>query len=725
MKYFSHSEGKLLTDHIANILKYDEQDEQFKLTGKWHDCGKVSDSFQSYITKAAATNDGHSVASALLFLLSNINGSDLATQKHMLFTFITILCHHGRLKKYRNITNKTLIDETEQSTVSLIDNILSKEDAAKFFGFRQFDEKHKRSIGFNNDELTFTIQDYADFKLLFSKLIFADKYEAIFNAAYTKPELELPIAGLTDYKSRLPYSQERRQAADIILSNYSLNKGSRLFTLTAPTGIGKTLISLELALNIQSDRNYERVIYTIPFTSIIDQTAEIFERIYPEKVSVHHYKTDFTKNNTDEITNNYDRQKYITESWSGGFILSTLYQLCFALFSSDNSDNIKFQALRKSVIVIDEVQAIHPDLWKAFKELLPVLAERLDASFVLMSATMPIITRKEKSVELADKEMFYISKNRYRLEYLLLEQEDRIAELANKILDQYNSGRSVVCVVNTIKTCKQLYRAIKTKNADAFCLNSYMLPDHRKQNIKKLTEEGSNKVRNKILISTQVIEAGVDLDFDTGFRELAPLSSIIQTAGRVNREGCHQSADVFIFDNLTNFCIYSDIQMNATQNSLMEILKKVSLEEKDILPVCKKYFSNLDLQLGSGEARFNKGVKKFDFDEIDALLKDCFDEKGNITVSVAVGVDLKKLEETLKNRKIDDPWKFRSEKQRLLKTISGSIINIKAKDLKQCGVAPYLSEVFGISGFEFLSGIYSEETGFLPDYEKDVTSQFF
>jgi CRISPR-associated endonuclease/helicase Cas3 len=185
----------------------------------------------------------------------------------------------------------------------------------------------------------------------------------------------------------------------------------------------------------------------------------------------HHYAVTFNevKDNEDENNRDYDRWKFILNSWNDPFIVSTLYQLFFALFSNKNSDNIKFQALQNSVIILDEVQAIPFELWKIFKDILPILSKKLNSTFILMSATMPILTHKDMALELANKEKIFEEKNRYVLKYL---DGNGLENLASVIIECYEEGKSVLCVVNSIKTSKLLYKLVQESIESTYCLNS-------------------------------------------------------------------------------------------------------------------------------------------------------------------------------------------------------------------------------------------------------------
>lgn len=721
MNYLSHPE-KPLSSHIENIAAFDKDDGLFALAAKFHDLGKTTDSFQRYIRGQAQSGEPHAFVSGVLFLLQFSKELDV---KSLFFVFNTIASHHTPLKSAKKLFDDMLKCELAKKQT---DELARKADVVGYFGLSNFDFKILDDFEFDNNDptnpLLFSIEDYIRQKELFSKLIFADKYEAIFSTTPQKNNTTYPLESLHNFKATLAKNDKRDRARESVFGAFKTASRENIYLLTAPTGIGKTLLSLELALKIKEQRELERVIYTIPFTSIIDQTVEVFEGIYKDGITKHHHKAEY-KISDDDANNNYDRLKFITESWSESFIVSTFYQLFFALFSNDNADNVKFQSLRNSVVVMDEVQAVPHQLWRVMREIFDALSKKLNTVFILMSATMPIITNGGK--ELADKETFFGAQNRYRLAFVELgsqNEDEKIEELKRLIKTEFEKGKSALCVVNTIKNSKKLFMALKEElDSDIYCLNSYMFGSDRERVIQTLKEPNSNLVKNKILISTQVIEAGVDLDFDVGFRELSPLSSIIQTAGRVNREGKKEQADVFVFDTL-GFEIYDRTLMLETKKHLVETLTNKSIEEQNILNYVESYFDAVGNCLGDSKD-IGEAIKKFDFDKINEAINDIFKTENDMTSSVAIDIDLKEYENRyFEQAKTLGKWELKSYKEQIFKEISSQIVNIKKKDLESCGVKVEKSEIFGVYYIAFAKGVYSKESGFLIEEEKTAESCF-
>jgi len=720
MNYLSHPTQKLI-EHIENIKRYDKEDTLFCRCVDFHDLGKVTDNFQTYIQDTDNhSSEPHAPVSAIIYILNHVN-SNLVITKNDLFVFIAILSHHGKLKSFKNEKGKDILEFFKEDIPQhQIDEIYGKKDVVLYLKLQAIETIKFKKLKRKNRDLNFTIEDFITQKLLFSKLIFADKYEAIYKKEHQKVLNTNSIIQLHDALSKVINKKDpkRDRVKNDILKRY--DSTYRIFTLTAPTGIGKTLTSLELALKIKEDKKLSKIIYILPFTSIIDQTYDTFDKLFPNDISKHHYAVTFDENgdNQDE-KNTYDRWKFILNSWNEPFILSTLYQLFFAIFSNKNSDNIKFQALQNSVIVLDEVQAIPFKLWKVFKEILPVLSEQLNSTFILMSATMPILTQKDVALELANKAEIFEAKNRYMLKYL---EGNTLENLANVIIELYREGKSVLCVVNSIKTSKLLYKIIKESVENSYCLNSYMFFDDRKEVITNIKDhEKSSNVTNKILISTQVIEAGVDLDFDVGLREFAPISSIIQTAGRVNREGKKGISEIYIFETITN--IYDTTMITESRKSFFEVLKTQDIYEKDILDYVEKYFQSLDDN--TADSGILEYISRFDFDVISNKNRDAFGLNQEHIKSVALGINLKEYEyqyfEKVKGLK---PYKMKEEKEKLMREFQSKVLNIKEKDLNALEFEIPFSDIFGIYYIQEVDEFYTKESGFRLSEEKDEDDFF-
>lgn len=358
------------------------------------------------------------------------------------------------------------------------------------------------------------------------------------------------------------------------LSNEEI-KDLRFFTITAPTGIGKTLSSLQCALKLR-ERIKEiegftpRIITAIPFINIIEQTQEDYESVLAgeNKLIVHHRLADFNKHQeTSAEEMPLDKSLLQVEAWEGDVILTTFVQLFQSLLTGRNRQLKKINKLAGSIVILDEVQAIPDEYLALIGALLRKIADYYGTTFILMTATQPKILElgdllleqsKSKSNPLttayiSSKELLTNHKTYFeklnRTKFVpFIRNEQSTGSFVEFSFKTWKKEKSVLIVVNTIKRSIDVYKKIREKlltlkiKASVFYLSTNIIPLQRKDVISKveglLTKRESHQdIPPVILVSTQTIEAGVDLDFDMGFRDLAPITSLIQTAGRINRKG--------------------------------------------------------------------------------------------------------------------------------------------------------------------------------------------
>ena len=612
-KTFLSHPNKPYTKHISNML--DSSDTSLiKAVKLYHDIAKLKNNFQLFIREPQKNIKGknHSLLSAYLFL-QNFDFTSL----EMLFGFFAIASHHKNLENFMQIKepNKYLGDYFENSkeleymdevvnhakTLSVYPNIKgSIDDLIKSAKKYKFFLMQKEFMG-----EPFEYKDFIEFKSIYSSLIYSDKYEAIFNIPKENNKNFNPNI-VTDYINTLAKNEKRAKFREFVLSNFDAKE--RLFTLTAPTGYGKTLTSLEFALKFQKPK----IIYALPFTSIIDQTYEVFNNILKnEDINIFkiHHKTTIDEEMDED---RYSKIKFLLNSFSGEINITTLYQLIFTLFGNSNKDNVKFNQLKNSVIIIDEAQALPYSFRQDFIKLCKIISQKFDTVFLFMSATMPVVKDFKEISNLT----YFKNQNRYKLKWLPLEnKDDSLKEKIEEFLDK----KHTLCVVNTIKKAEELYLYFENKTT-TYCLNGYMCDIDKQATIKEIKEAIKKDDKKILLISTQTIEAGVDLDFEVGFREVSPISSIIQTAGRVNRNFGKTQATLYIFEDISGYSdkIYGDLQLIS--KSLFEILQNNQVEEKDILELSRLYFQKIYNQLE--KELLKEEIKELAFFDINKIIQE-------------------------------------------------------------------------------------------------------
>jgi len=317
-----------------------------------------------------------------------------------------------------------------------------------------------------------------------------------------------------------------------------------VFTLTVPTGGGKTLSSLAFALEHARQNALRRVVYAIPYTSIIEQTANVFANIFGKGQVIEHHSQADAKDG-DETT----ATRLACENWDAPLIVTTNVQLFESLFASRTSRCRKLHRLAGSVIVLDEAQMLPPEFLQPILDTLNVLLARYRISLVLCTATQPVLTSRSSFDPRKALRGLPTPKAIVAAPSILFEQLRRTeirwpADLSTPtelpvLAEQVQAEPCALVILNTRKDAIELARLLPREST--LHLSAAMCGAHRAQVIgevrARLADRSKDSDRNLHVISTQLIEAGVDVDFPVVWRALAGLDSIAQAAGRCNREG--------------------------------------------------------------------------------------------------------------------------------------------------------------------------------------------
>ena len=328
------------------------------------------------------------------------------------------------------------------------------------------------------------------------------------------------------YEARQQVFADCRKAAEM---------ESGFFSLTVPTGGGKTLSSMAFALEHAKHHSKKRIIYVIPYTSIIEQNAQVFKEVFgDDEIVEHHSNLD-----DDETT---IRSRLAAENWDAPLIVTTSVQFFESLFSAKPSRCRKLHNIVNSVIILDEAQLIPTDYLRPILETMRILVEHYRVTFVICTATQPVF---EKQKEIPDfpglpkgsiREIIQDVSGLYKnLERVKLELPKKVAVPVEwkSLAEELSGYDQVLCIVSDRKSCRELH-ALMPKGT--YHLSALMCAQHRSEAITEIKE---NLAKGEIVrvISTQLVEAGVDMDFPVVYRALAGLDSIAQAAGRCNREG--------------------------------------------------------------------------------------------------------------------------------------------------------------------------------------------
>ena len=319
-----------------------------------------------------------------------------------------------------------------------------------------------------------------------------------------------------------------------------------LFSLTVPTGGGKTLASMAFALEHARHHNKRRIIYAIPYTSIIEQTAGIYRDIFGDAVIEHHSSLDPDRETA--------KSRLATENWNAPVVVTTNVQLFESLFAAKTSRCRKLHNLVDSVIILDEAQTLPPELLQPCLDVLNLLARHYRVSIVFCTATQPVlseVTSFGRSLRglnnvreiIGQPETLFAALKRVQVE---LPADFQAREDWDTIAAKVGVGDTALAIVNTRRDCRELWQRLHKMEGGAIHLSASMCGAHRAERLIEIRQKlaAGEPVR---VVSTQLIEAGVDVDFPVVYRALAGLDSIAQAAGRCNREGRLESGRVVVF----------------------------------------------------------------------------------------------------------------------------------------------------------------------------------
>jgi len=503
--------------------------------GLAHDIGKYSAEFQRHILHNAPSAD-HSTCGAKE--LKNLN---------MLCAAICVAGHHTGLPDFGNprdtAENSTLCGRLKREPPTLPDySEYLNEISLKYAPFPRF--------GNNFDNSFFT-------RMLYSCLVDADflDTEAFMSNGIVQrggydhldqlaSRLEAYIQPWWDAKSEL--NKKRCEILKSCLDAGSNAKG--LYSLTVPTGGGKTVSSLAFALLHAVEHKMSRIIYVIPYTSIIEQTADVFRKIVgAENVLEHHSNISFDpKDDTEKNRNSLSKLRLSAENWDAPVIVTTNVQFFESLFANKSSKCRKLHNLANSVIIFDEAQMLPLPYLKPCVRAIANLVQYYGATAVLCTATQPSL---EKLFP-ADMTVTEICPNTSELyEFFRRTSLRHIGKQSNsKLAEHMAQQEQALTIVNSRKQAHELFELLPKEGR--FHLSTLMTPVHRRKVLCEIRQRLKNGLPCR-LVATSLVEAGVDVDFPAVFRAEAGLDSIIQAAGRCNREGRRTAKEsvVYIFES--------------------------------------------------------------------------------------------------------------------------------------------------------------------------------
>lgn len=524
-------------------------------------------------------------------------------------------------------------------------------------------------------------------RMLFSALVDADRLDT---EQFMTPDLSAErlrikgnYASLCTLRERLraktesfssaPDTPVNRARAYFLESCRTHGAGSDpgIYTLSLPTGAGKTISSMAWALEMAICNHHDRIIYVIPYTSIITQTAMVFREIFGEENILEHHSEVVVEQQGegDSGDEQMSRLKFLTENWDAPIILTTNVQFFESLFSSKPAKCRKVHSIANSVIVMDEVQALPEGFLSPILSAIDTLSEAFHCSILCCSATQPVYdedlnspddgsdyyTPLDTRGDLVPREAKYFVPFD-RVDYHLEPQTVTSQELADRLAAEH----SVLCVVNSRKDAGQVYRALrdlpKVKADEVIHLSRSMCSAHLRRAIETIKVRMREGKPTKV-ISTQLIEAGVDLDFPCVWRAHSGLGSIIQAGGRCNREGkMERRGQVFVFSLADGSRPFGNIARgcNATKMLLHKLSNKITdpTDPEVIAKYYRLYFKDIpDFDTEGIEKDLTEDPEDINFESAAERFK-LIDDEGTFPVIVPYMEEGKALVRKIRNHEI-------------------------------------------------------------------------
>lgn len=632
-EYYAHSENSRkekhgLLKHLLQTAKFaesfackDEYKPIFKIAGIFHDFGKYQPAFQNYLINGGRRG---SVPHAAW-------GAGLARIFKTLEASIVIDGHHKGLPDVSAWKNETApfkrgevpefekIKQTFINDAKINETALSNMDSLIFAGE---EKKSQREIFIRYLFSALTDSDWLSTEEHFEQ----EKSEMRTTRALPFEKLIKKLDSEFSNKSTIgEINRLRNVARDEAIRKAVLSLG--FYSLNLPTGMGKTLTSMAWALLHARQNDFKRIIIVLPYINIIDQTAQILKNIFGEEWVLEHHSAynedDYNGRDVEESCSLMEERKRLAcENWDYPIIVTTTVQFFESLFSNRPSQCRKIHNIAESVVIFDEVQAIPQEVILPTLQMLKDIQSVMRSSFLFCTATQPAFEKREGFdgisgiYPLIDNPAVLYEKTR-RVQFNLLNDLEPI-DYRDVLSGVIQKDNSVLVIFNTKKATLEFYNCTRRLEnwEKRYHLSTAMCPSHRKDVIKNVRDDlGAGK---KILVvSTQLIEAGVDFDFPVVFRAMAPLEAVIQSAGRCNREGSlgQMGGKVFLFKlqdgGMPN-------KTYAACASHAEDLIKQDMDKLHSPAIFNEYYAQIiQLYIDPDKYNINEARRQFNFETVN------------------------------------------------------------------------------------------------------------
>jgi len=732
----------------------------------FHDLGKFSTYFQKYLRGEKVRDElkNHAITGA--YYLLNSEAEPLMAGLY----YYWIYNHHRNLDDLLRTglfdvnqqTNKWIEEKLEDvaSKEKEIRNIIPSFDAG-FLKFPSDDrQKQVRKTFKKIIKKNPTAELYFIINYFFSLLIEADKLDASGTPFYERKPL--PVDAVNRYigsiSEHLPPLDEilgteqnllRNKVRQMVLDRLNDPEitSQKIFSLSAPTGIGKTLTALDFALRLrkkikEKEGREPQIIYALPFVNIIEQALDVYKKVLEPsgtRILPHYQFTDILSGAED--ADEYYARLMLLNTWQADVVITSFVQLFETLVSNKNKKLLKFNHLAGSIIILDEIQSLAAEKLPFIGAMLHYLTKYLNATIIMMTATKPEIWRlaEEEILNKEGEQIHHVELlpgyekvfrkfERTRIVPLLENSLATEKEFYEIFRQKRKKDQSALIVVNTVQRSIDLYHYLHEAGIEPLhYLSTNIVPAERLRRIEQIKED-LKQGKHPVLISTQVVEAGVDLDFDMGFRDIGPLDSIIQVAGRINRENHPDKkfSSLYVVKFLHELgtseagLVYDSLTISTVENILRS---QESFNEPEYVDLIQHYFSMVAEQ-GSFEKsrKFFESVKHLKYDEDDyAVSRFRIIEEQPWLTSVFVELDDTASESLSAFRALLEGEMSKADFDRKYKnTFYRYIVNVPSQYAMDLENIHPEAEIIQLVRKEVLNEFYDHDTGFRR--RRDVAS---
>ena len=670
--------------------------------GLWHDLGKSNPEFQDYL-EACQHNERHEKVPHAIwgaFLAYQLLRHNMEGDRWKEIA-LTIAGHHGHIDQPGSLSQR--LEELTQINHVIFPHIVEY--------IKRLPSPPKVTL----PELTRTQRELF-IRMIFSALVDADylNTEKHFNEKqYVLRQKQQRIEHLWDrfivnqlelirsVGSVTVVNHVRREVYELCDKAATGNPG--IYRMTVPTGGGKTRSGLAFALKHAVENKMDRVVFAIPYTSIIDQTAKEYKKILgAEAVLEHHSQVSIPADESQNAANLALR--LAIENWDAPLIVTTTVQLFESLFSNKHGKVRKLHNLSRSVIVLDEVQTLPPELLTPTLDVLRNLVERYGATVVLSTATQPVFEESQYLKPLQGIEVHEIvPKETYQEHFERLERVKYYREKEpitwQALAIDVSKEKQVMVVLNTRKDALSLIESIDDK-VDVFHLSTLLCGIHRRLVLREVKRRLQNGLPVR-LISTQVVEAGVDIDFPVVYRAIGPLDRIVQAAGRCNREGKlpkERPGRVIIFEPLEGRTPRGPYKTGIEKAKLL-LKPPCDIAELHNPELYRIYFEKLFADVDTDKKKIQSHREVLDYPTVDSEYR--LIEQNTVPVLINCESATKRLKE----------WKYHPCR-RTWQRLQPLLVNMFDYEVQKLKAEGWLEPI--TEGFYLSFGMYDRLKGLVP-----------